>query len=194
MSRTKFKGFFWVLHHIIRHIMWVHRPHLIFIRFKMSRTKFKGFVWVLHHIVRHIMWVRRPHLIFLCFKMSRTKLKGFKPNSVWELHHIICHIMWVRRPHFIFLRVHFAQNGTTHIVYFLAPGHPGAVTGTCLAREEHGLTRVQLLKPDLPDVMMPDDVWTFDVTAPEVRRGRGWLGGGYTSVVLCCPSCCQSRI
>lgn len=81
---------------------------------------------------------------------------------------------------FICLHVHVVQNGTTHIVYFLVPGHPGSVTGTCLAREEHGLTRVQLLKPDLPDITMPDDVWTFDVTAPKVRK----KGGDYTSVSL----------
>ncbi|XP_076454775.1 dopamine beta-hydroxylase-like [Babylonia areolata] len=61
------------------------------------------------------------------------------------------------------------DNGTTHIVYFTVRGRPGGVTATCLSREPHGLTRVQLLKPDLPDVTLPDDVWTFDVTAPRVH-------------------------
>lgn len=61
------------------------------------------------------------------------------------------------------------DNGTTHIVYFLSPGRPGGVIGTRLSREHNGLQRVQLLKPQLPEVTPPGDVWTFDVTAPAVR-------------------------
>ncbi|KAL8625948.1 hypothetical protein ACOMHN_012540 [Nucella lapillus] len=61
------------------------------------------------------------------------------------------------------------DNGTTHVIYFMVGGRPGGVAGTCLARQDNGLTRVQLLKPELPGVTMPDDVWTFDVTVPRVH-------------------------
>ena len=32
-----------------------------------------------------------------------------------------------------------------------------------------GLQRVQLLKPDLKVPKLPSDIWTFEVTAPNVR-------------------------
>jgi hypothetical protein len=35
---------------------------------------------------------------------------------------------------------------------------------------EVGLQRVQILKPDIPDVTMPDDVITIDVTNPQVSQ------------------------
>ena len=40
-----------------------------------------------------------------------------------------------------------------------------------------GLQRVQLLKPDIQEPEMPDDMWTFEVTTPNVSTGssREWL-------------------
>ena len=70
---------------------------------------------------------------------------------------------------FIIIYIFNNQNGTTHVMFFVANGHPRTVSGVNLHRLHTGLQRVQLLKPDIPEPEAPDDMWTFEITAPKVH-------------------------
>ena len=59
------------------------------------------------------------------------------------------------------------QNGTTHVIFLSGFGFPKNIDTSSY---EVGLQRVQILKPDIPDVTMPDDVITIDVTNPQVSQ------------------------
>ncbi|XP_069109378.1 dopamine beta-hydroxylase-like [Argopecten irradians] len=60
------------------------------------------------------------------------------------------------------------ENGTTHIIFFLGKSSPQRLEGVLLSDLEVKVTRVQLLKPEIPAPVYPGDTWTFDVTAPSI--------------------------
>lgn len=59
----------------------------------------------------------------------------------------------------------FKQNGTTHIIFFTGYGYPKHINTLPYKK---GLQRVQILKPDIPDVKIPKDTTVIDVTNQEV--------------------------
>ncbi|PVD22126.1 hypothetical protein C0Q70_17930 [Pomacea canaliculata] len=61
------------------------------------------------------------------------------------------------------------DNGTTHIIYFIGEGSPSGINDIQVPTLLHGVQRVQLLKPDWPDVKMPDDVTVIDITVPSIH-------------------------
>ncbi|XP_033732438.1 dopamine beta-hydroxylase-like [Pecten maximus] len=60
------------------------------------------------------------------------------------------------------------ENGTTHILFFIGESSPQKLEGVSLSDLGVKITRVQLLKPDIPIPVYPSDTWTFEVTAPSI--------------------------
>ncbi|KAL4219402.1 hypothetical protein ACF0H5_021982 [Mactra antiquata] len=62
------------------------------------------------------------------------------------------------------------DGGTTHIVYFMSSEvNENSISGRLnVSYQEHGLQRVQLLKPEVRKTPLPKDTWTFEVTAPNI--------------------------
>ncbi|XP_052788523.1 dopamine beta-hydroxylase-like [Mya arenaria] len=59
------------------------------------------------------------------------------------------------------------DTGTTHLLYIIGAA-PFKISNANLNQSKHGLQRVQLLKPDIPPNRLPGDMWTFEVTAPNI--------------------------
>ncbi|XP_076089940.1 dopamine beta-hydroxylase-like [Mytilus galloprovincialis] len=57
------------------------------------------------------------------------------------------------------------DNGTTHIIFFTGYGYPKHIN---TLQYKKGLQRVQILKPDIPDVKIPKDTTFIDVTNQEI--------------------------
>ncbi|OWF54665.1 dopamine beta-hydroxylase-like [Mizuhopecten yessoensis] len=60
------------------------------------------------------------------------------------------------------------ENGTTHILFFIGESSPQSLEGVALSDLGVQITRVQLLKPEIPVPVYPSDTWIFDVTTPSI--------------------------
>ncbi|XP_052224126.1 dopamine beta-hydroxylase-like [Dreissena polymorpha] len=60
------------------------------------------------------------------------------------------------------------DTGTTHITYLMGEGRINDVIRIDVTKDVHGLQRVQLLKPEIRRAVMPENTWSFEITAPQV--------------------------
>uniref|UniRef100_A0A2C9LHW4 DOMON domain-containing protein n=1 Tax=Biomphalaria glabrata TaxID=6526 RepID=A0A2C9LHW4_BIOGL len=60
------------------------------------------------------------------------------------------------------------DNGTTHVIFFESVYANELPFGHVVSSLGHAVKRVQLLKPELPMPVLPNDTWTFEVRAPEI--------------------------
>ena len=61
------------------------------------------------------------------------------------------------------------QTGTTHIVFFVTPYVNAEPSDIALTSLGVGLQRTQLIKSQIPDPPIPDDVQTFTMTVDRVN-------------------------
>ena len=66
-------------------------------------------------------------------------------------------------------RYYCFQTGTTHIVFFVTPYVNAEPSDIALTSLGVGLQRTQLIKSQIPDPPIPDDVQTFTMTVDRVN-------------------------